>query len=79
MFNQYGSNLTKMGDIFPLVAKILTPTLASPQRQAPDVLSDSEHPPLSLSRMSDTPDGSKSSGQSYLTPGKAIRLSDVER
>ncbi|KAK1663881.1 hypothetical protein QYE76_052040 [Lolium multiflorum] len=47
-FSQYGSNLTEQGDIFPIVAKILNPALATPQplpsleeaeRLSPSVLS----------------------------------------
>jgi hypothetical protein len=62
-----------------LVAKIVNQVAPVAMSQDPSVISDGDQPPVSASLVSDTPEGSKATGQSYVTPGKAKRLSDEDR
>ncbi|KAK1693140.1 hypothetical protein QYE76_009837 [Lolium multiflorum] len=77
-FNQYGSNLTAGGDIFPAVAKIIQQALATP-RQETATISDTEQPSLSLSVSNDTTEGPKNTGQSYRSPFKAKQMPAEDR
>jgi hypothetical protein len=77
--SQYGSNLTLTGDIFLLVAKIISSALPPHLSQDYAILSDNELPPSPVSLVTGTPEGSKTSEQSSLTPCKSLRLSAMDQ
>ncbi|KAK1608743.1 hypothetical protein QYE76_032416 [Lolium multiflorum] len=79
VFSQYGSNLTKDGDIFPMVAQIVASASMPSSNLEEESTMDSE-PLLSIS-VSDlcTPGGGASSGQNFATPFKAKSLSEEEK
>ncbi|KAK1691799.1 hypothetical protein QYE76_008496 [Lolium multiflorum] len=77
-FSQYGSNLCKSGDIFPTLAKLLTPS-----RLSTDETEDTEggQPPFSPSQITEsaTPEELAASGQSRPSLWKAQPLSEEDR
>ncbi|KAK1599880.1 hypothetical protein QYE76_018482 [Lolium multiflorum] len=79
VFSQYGSNLTKDGDIFPIVAQIVASASLPTSNPEEELTLDSE-PLISIS-VSElcTPGGGATSGQSYVTPFKAKSLSEEEK
>ncbi|KAK1669324.1 hypothetical protein QYE76_057483 [Lolium multiflorum] len=78
VFSQYGSNLTKDGDIFPMVAKIMNSAVAQPQPQTPPSSFDSDTQQASLSIIY-TPEDPMEADQCEPTPGKALRMSQEDR
>jgi hypothetical protein len=79
VFSQYGSNLTKDGDIFPLVAQIVASASLPSSNPEEESIVDSE--PLISVFVSElcTPGGGATSGQNYVTPFKAVSLSEEEK
>jgi hypothetical protein len=74
--NQYGSNLTAAGDIFPAIAKIITPGKFP---ASPGVLAAADEGEPSAVEISFSADDGFTSGGSAPTQGKAKRLSAQER
>ncbi|KAK1647115.1 hypothetical protein QYE76_064920 [Lolium multiflorum] len=80
VLSQYGSNLTKDGYIFPLVAKLMATPAAPAVVSEEESSEDSEQPPISLSLSEQcTPGGGATTGQSYVTPFKAAPLSKEDK
>jgi hypothetical protein len=78
--NQYGSNLTVSGDIFPAIAKIITPGRQSPPPCDQVVSADGEIPPVSQAvEISMSVEEGFISGGSAPTLGKARNLSALEK
>jgi hypothetical protein len=80
VFSQYGSNLTKDGDFFPMVAQIIASASLPCTHTEEDSANESEQPPISLSISEQcTPGGGATTGQNYMTPGKAKSLVEDEK
>jgi hypothetical protein len=77
--NQYGSNLLGGADIFPLLAKLNTPSVPSPVVSGILEDSEGEQPPFSSSLLSESASPEVAASVKRLSPGKALHLSVAER